>query len=91
MAHLISIIFSFGLLVGLGVLLERIVRDNWPAIRNALLGTRPGAAASEGALGRVGACLRASFPSIDEHGLDPALGRLLLQLSDTRPARASRA
>lgn len=91
MAHLASIIFSFSLLVGLAMLLERIARDNWPAIRNALFGARIGVASNDGALGRVGACLRASFPSIDEEALDPALGYLLLQLSDSIPARTRRA
>ena len=91
MTHLVSILFSLSLLVGLAALLERLARDNWPAIRNALFGARIGVASNDGALGRIGACLCASFPSMDEKALDPALGYLLLQLSDSFPSRTRRA
>lgn len=89
MAHLASILFFFGLLTGLLVLLERIVRDNGPAIRQALAGpsgSRAAAVSNEGALDLVGSCLRASFPSLDREALGPDLGRLLRQLTEA-PAR----
>jgi len=91
MAHLASIIFFFGLLAGLFVLLERIVRDNGPAIRHALAGTRSPAASNGEALDLVGSCLRASFPSRDQEALGPDLGRLLRQLAGASPALARHA
>ena len=88
MAHLASILFFFGLLAGLFVLLERIVRDNGPAIRHALSGARIPVASNDSALALLGSCLRASFPSRDQEKLAPDLGRLLLQLTGDAPARA---
>ena len=89
MAHPASSLFFIGLLTGLVVLLERIVRDNGPAIREALLGV-PTAVSShqvQSALEGVGSCLRASFPSRDQEILAPELGRLLRQLGGDTPAR----
>lgn len=88
MAHLASILFFFGLLTGLAVLLEQMVREHGPAIRKALSPPPPPAASSDSALSFVGACLRASFPSGDLEALDPDLGRLLRQLTGDAPARA---
>ena len=91
MAHLASILFFFGLLTGLAVLLERIVQDNGPAIRHALFGTRASVTSNESALVLVGSCLRVSFPSRDQEKLAPDLGRLLLQLSGDAPLRTRHA
>jgi hypothetical protein len=86
MAHLVSITFSFMLLVALAALLERIVRENWIAIRYALFGKRIGVVADDGALGRIGACLRASFPGVHETAPDAALGCLLVRLCGNDPS-----
>ena len=91
MAHPASILFFLGLLIGLLALLERIVRDNGPAIRHALWGTRTRAASNESALDLVGSCLRASFQSRDQEKLGPELGRLLGQLAGESPSRARHA
>jgi len=88
MAHLASILFFFGLLTALAVLLARIVRDDGPAIRHALSGPRTPVASNDSALALVGSCLRASFPSRDQEALAPDLGRLLRQLTGDAPSRA---
>jgi hypothetical protein len=82
MAHLFSIAFFIGLLIGLAMLLEKAVREHGPAIRAALLG-RWGSddPSAETALRRIGACLRASFPSQRQEPLSDDLNRLMLQLS----------
>lgn len=87
MVHLISVIFFLALLVALAALLERIVRDNQAAIRNALFGTGIAVVADDGALGRIGACLRASFPGVHDAAPDAALRCLLVQISDQHPSR----
>jgi len=87
MAHLLSTLFFFILLVALAALVERIVRDNVAAIRSALFPRRAGSMLDEGALGRVGACLRASFPGVQEPSSDAALGYLLTRLGGNSPPR----
>ena len=87
MAHLVSIIFTLGLLIGLAALLERIFRANGAAIRDALLGARSGAIPLETALERIGRCLRAGFPAREDEGAAPDLDRLLLQLSSPNSLR----
>lgn len=52
MAHLFSILFFFGLLVGLAVLLETIFRDNLAAILAALRPVRTPPARWSGRPGR---------------------------------------
>jgi hypothetical protein len=81
MAHLVSIAFFIGLLIGLAMLLEKAFRDNGPAIRAALLGRMGEDRAGETALRRIGECLRASFPSRGQEALSDDLNRLVLQLS----------
>ncbi len=88
MAHSASSIFFFGVLTGLAVLLERIVRDNGPAIRQALQGARIPVAPRKEALDHIGSCLRASFPTRDQDALGPDLGRLLRQLGSDASSRA---
>ena len=82
MAHLLSIAFSIGLLIGLGVFLARMSRSNRWSIRAALVGTWISDRLAETPLGRVGNCLRASFPSAEEEPLSDDLNRLVLQLSE---------
>ena len=82
-AHLLSIMFFFGLLIGLFMLLERTVRDSGGAMLAAWRGTLPAARAGEraSALGRWGTCLRASFAADSRDGFGDDMRRLLLQLS----------
>lgn len=81
MAHLISILFTLGLLVGLMALLERTVRESGPAIRNALRGSGATATPFEAAIEGIGRSLRASFPALGREESAPDLERLLRQLS----------
>jgi hypothetical protein len=81
MPHLLSIAFFLGLLVGLGMLLESMVRGNGRAIRAALVGTWTADRSAETALGRIGTCLRTSFPRVEQDALGDDLSRLVLQLS----------
>ncbi len=81
-AHLLSIAFSVGLLIGLGVFLAKMSRRNRWAIRAALVGTWISDRLAETPLARVGNCLRASFPSVEQEPLSDDLNRLVLQLSD---------
>ncbi len=81
MAHLLSIAFFLGLLVGLGMFLESMFRGNGPAIRAALVGTWTADRSAETALSRIGTCLRASFPSVGQEPVGDDLSRLVLQLS----------
>jgi hypothetical protein len=81
MAHLLSIAFFLALLVGLGMLLENMLRGNGSAIRAALVGTWNADPSGETALSCVGICLRASFPSVGQEPIGDDLSRLVLQLS----------
>ncbi len=83
MAHLLSNAFFIGLLVGLAMLLRRLFRRYGPAIRAALIGTWIAAdRLAETALGRIGTCLRASFPTGEQEPLSDDLSRLVDQLSE---------
>ncbi len=82
MAHLLSIAFSVGLLISLGVFLARMSRHNRWAIRAALVGTWISDRLAETRLGRIGNCLRASFPNAEQEPLSDDLNRLVLQLSN---------
>jgi len=86
MPHLLAIGFFSTLLVGLGMFLENMLRGNGAAIRAALLGTWT-VDSTESALRRIGTCLRASFPSVEQEALSDDLSRLVLQLSRPPVAR----
>lgn len=81
MAHLLSIAFSISLLGGLGVFLVRMSRrDRW-SVRAALVGTWISDRWAETPLGRIGNCLRASFPNVEQEPLSADLTRLVDELS----------
>ena len=85
MAHLLSNVFFLGLLVGLALFLKRLLRRYGPAVRAALIGTWIAAdRLAETALGRIGICLRASFP-VEQEPLSDDLSRLVDQLSAPTP------
>ena len=82
MAHLLSIVFTLSLLVGLAILLGQLFRRYGAAIRAALIGTWTAAdRLAETAFGRIRTCLRASFPTVEQEPLSDDLSRLLDQLS----------
>jgi hypothetical protein len=81
MPHLLTIGVFSTLLLGVGVFLGSMFRGNGAAIRAALVGTWTGDWSAEGALRRIGTCLRASFPSVEQEALSDDLNGLLLQLS----------
>ena len=86
MAHLLSIVFFVGLLVGLAMFSRRLFRRYGPAIRAALIGTWVAAdRLAETAIGRIGTCLRASFPTVEQEPLSDDLSRLVDQLSTPPP------
>ena len=81
MPHLLAIGVFSTLLLGVGMFLGNMVRGNGAAIRAALAGTWTGDWSTEGALRRIGNCLRASFPSVEQEALSDDLSGLILQLS----------
>jgi hypothetical protein len=81
MPHLLAIGVFSTLLLGFGVVLGNMFRGNGAAIRAALVGTWTGDWSTESALRHIGACLRASFPSVEQEALSDDLNSLLLQLS----------
>jgi hypothetical protein len=88
LAHLLSIAFFIGLLIGLAMLLEQLFRGYGPAIRAALLGKwGQDDQSSETALRRIGTCLRASFLKSGQEPLSDDLNRLVLQLSTAASPR----
>lgn len=83
MAHLLSILLFLGLLAGLAMFLSRLFGRHGPAIRAALNGTWIAAdRLAETAFSRIGTCLRASFPTVEQEPLSDDLSRLVLQLSE---------
>lgn len=85
MTHLLSNVFFLALLVGLALLLGRLLWRYGPVVRGALIGTWVAADRLAGtALGRIGTCLRASFP-VKQEPLSDDLSRLLDQLSTPTP------
>ncbi len=90
MAHLLSIVLFLGLLAGLAVFLNRLFGRHGPAIRAALVGTWVAAdRLAETAFSRIGTCLRASFPAVEQEPLSDDLSRLVLQLSEPDPQGSS--
>lgn len=87
MAHLLSIVFFSGLVVGLATFLQSMFRGNGAAIRAALLGRWAGDSSNETTLSRIGTCLRACFPSEGQEPLSDDLSRLVLQLSTRASSR----
>lgn len=86
MAHLLSIVLFLSLLAGLAMFFSRLFGRYGPAIRAALIGTWIAAdRLAETAFSRVGTCLRASFPAVEQEPLSDDLSRLVLQLSETDP------
>jgi hypothetical protein len=83
MAHLLSIVLFLSLLVGLALLFGRLFGRYGAAIRAALIGTWVAAdRLAETAFSRIGTCLRASFPAVEQEPLSDELNRLVLQLSE---------
>ena len=90
MAHLLFTLLFLGLLAGLAMFLSRLFRHYGPAIRAALAGTWNAAdRLAETAFGRIGTCLRASFPAVEQEPLGDDLSRLVLQLSEPDPQGSS--
>lgn len=81
MPHLLAIGVFSTLLVGLGMFLENMLRGNGAAIRAALVGTWTVDWSTESALSCIGACLRSSFPNVEQEALSDDLSRLVLQIS----------
>lgn len=86
MPHLLAIGVFSTLLVGVGMFLGNMVRGNGAAIRAAIVGTWTADWSAEGALRRIGICLRASFPSVEQEVPSDDFGDLISQLSRT-PSR----
>lgn len=89
MAHLLSIAFSIGLLIALGVFLVRMSRRHGWSVRAALVGTWISDRLADTPLARIGNCLRASFPSAEEEPLSDDLNNLVLQLSNDTSAHSA--
>jgi len=86
MAHLLSIALFLGLLAGLAIFLNRLFGRYGPAIRAALIGTWSAAdRLAESAFSRIGTCLRASFPPVEQEPLSDDLSCLVQQLSEPDP------
>ena len=86
MAHLLSIVLFLSLLAGLALFLSRLFGRHGPAIRAALIGTWVAAdRLAETAFSRIGTCLRASFPAVEQEPLGDEISRLVLQLSEPDP------
>lgn len=86
MAHLLSIGLFLSLLAGLAMFLSRLFGRHGRAIRAALIGTWVAAdRLAESAFSRIGTCLRASFPAVEQEPLGDEISRLLLQLSEPDP------
>lgn len=86
MAHLLSTVLFLSLLAGLAMFLSRLFGRYGSAIRAALIGTWIAAdRLAETAFSRIGTCLRASFPAVEQEPLSDDLSRLVLQLSDPDP------
>lgn len=86
MTHLLSIVLFLSLLAGLAMFLSRLFRRYGAAIRAALIGTWTAAdRLAETAFNRIGTCLRASFPAVEQEPLSDDLSRLVLQLSEPDP------
>ena len=81
MAHFLSIAFFASLIVSLGVFLAKMSRGNRWAIRAALVGTWITERLAETPLGRIGNCLRSSFPTAGQEPLSDDMNRLMQQLS----------
>lgn len=81
MPHLLAIGVFSTLLVGVGVFLGNMFRGDGAAIRAAIVGTWTGDWSTEGALRRIGTCLRASFPSLEQEALSDDFSDLISQLS----------
>ena len=90
MAHLLSIGLFLGLLAGLAIFLSRLFGRYGSSIRAALVGTWIAAdRLAETAFSRIGTCLRASFPAVEQEPLSDDLSRLMLQLSEPDPQGSS--
>lgn len=90
MAHLLSILLFLSLLAGLAMFLRRLFGRHGAAIRAALVGTWVAADRfAETAFSRIGTCLRASFPAVEQEPLGDDLSRLMLQLSEPDPQGSS--
>jgi hypothetical protein len=90
MTHLLSNVLFLSLIAGLAVFLSRLLWRHGPAIRAALVGTWIAAdRLAETAFSRVGTCLRASFPAVEQEPLSDDLSRLMLQLSEPDPQGSS--
>jgi hypothetical protein len=86
MAHLLSIVLFLSLFAGLAMFLSLLFGRHGSAIRAALIGTWVAAdRLAESAFSRIGTCLRASFPAVEQEPLSDDLSRLLLQLSEPDP------
>jgi hypothetical protein len=84
MAHILAIFSSLALLVGLIAFLQSMIRRHGAAMRAALLGVWGSDWSAETALGRIGTCLRVSFPTARQQALTDELSSLMLQLSTPR-------
>jgi hypothetical protein len=83
MAHLLSTVLFLSLFAGLAMFLSRLFGRHGPAIRAALIGTWIAAdRLAETAFSRIGTCLRASFPAVEQEPLSDDISGLLLQLSE---------
>ena len=90
MAHLLSNVLFLSLLAGLALFLGLLFGRHGRAIRAALIGTWIAAdRLAETAFSRIGTCLRASFPAVEQEPLSDDLSRLLLQISETDPQASS--
>ncbi len=86
MAHLLSIVLFLSLFAGLAMFLSLLFGRHCSAIRAALIGTWIAAdRLAETAFSRIGTCLRASFPAVEQEPLSDDLNRLLLQISEPDP------
>jgi hypothetical protein len=86
MAHLLSIVLFLGIIAGLATFLYLLFGRYGPAIRAALVGTWIAAdRLAETTFSRIGTCLRASFPAVEQEPLSDELNRLMLQLSEPDP------
>ena len=86
MAHLLSTVLFLSLFAGLAIFLSLLFRRHGAAIRAALIGTWVAAdRLAETAFSRIGTCLRASFPAVEQEPLSDDLNRLMLQLSEPDP------
>lgn len=81
MAHLLSVGFFVTLILSSGLFLGRMFLGSGWAIRAALVGTWISERIAETPFGRIGSCLRASFPARGDEPLGEDLSDLVKRLS----------